>query len=51
MSRPLIPTDWSREQADLVKRMLIKNPADRIRMSDIRVSYRVEYADGSHTHG
>jgi len=35
--RPLIPTDWPHDQADLVKRMLIKNPTDRIRMRDIRV--------------
>jgi hypothetical protein len=36
-ARPLIPTDWPHDQADLVKRMLIKNPTDRIRMRDIRV--------------
>jgi serine/threonine protein kinase len=40
--RPLIPTSWSHDQADLVKRMLIKNPTNRIRMNDIRVSTQAE---------
>jgi [calcium/calmodulin-dependent protein kinase] kinase len=34
--RPLIPADWSHDQADLVKRMLIKDPEQRIRMWEIR---------------
>lgn len=53
--RPVIPDDWSKDQRDLVKRMLIKDPVERIRMKEIRVGPFVcpdqAGADIRRTHG
>jgi serine/threonine protein kinase len=54
-ARPELPDDWSKDQRDLVKRMLIKDPVERIRMKEIRVGpFSVAYqacSDVRRTHG
>lgn len=51
ISRPEIPDDWDDDLKDLMVRFLDKNPMERIRMLQIRVSQPSTPADRQISHG